>query len=371
VILETQKKSREIIKGNLLTGKADYSAKGDFQKIIDSIDNVAGNVYQYLDDLRGAIVVFDDEYRFTFINGYARNQGYDPAQLLNKSIFEVLPSVEAKAFGKIFDSVKTTGETFHHQIEMVSPKGETFYTDQVIIPIRDESGHISTFMVFGYEITQLVKAQKLSEEMAEQISRTTREQMASFENQAATMHEVRGAVGSLTEKTRKNAEDAQSANILSGRVQEAANTGTQHMQDMSTVMEEIKRSSAEIAKIAVIIQSIASQTNLLALNASIEAARAGEHGKGFSVVADEVRNLAGQSAKAARDASEMIVKSIKRVDEGVEKSGQTAEALRNIVEMTADVAIVIANINNASKEQASEISKIQNIMEDIYRSTPD
>ncbi|MCL2236117.1 MAG: methyl-accepting chemotaxis protein, partial [Defluviitaleaceae bacterium] len=151
------------------------------------------------------------------------------------------------------------------------------------------------------------------------IANSTNEMMSSFEEQAASTSEATEAISVLTEKTRKNADDAGQAKILSDKVQEAAHLGEDYMREMSETMDEIKASSAEIAKVAGIIEGIAFQTNLLALNASVEAARAGEHGKGFAVVADEVRSLAGRSATAAKEASEMIEKSLSRVDDGVLK----------------------------------------------------
>jgi len=206
---------------------------------------------------------------------------------------------------------------------------------------------------------------------ATQISQSNQEFMASFEEQAAAVAEVSEAIGLLTEKTQKNAEDAAAANALAETVQVAAVTGTQHMLDMSAAMEEIKQSSEEIAKVVSVIESIAFQTNLLALNASVEAARAGEQGKGFAVVAEEVRNLAGRSAVAAKDTSEMLNKSLSRVDIGVAKSAQTAEALQNIVDTISSVAIVVADIAHVSNEQAEGISKIQSNMEAIQHSAMD
>ncbi|MCL2617306.1 MAG: methyl-accepting chemotaxis protein [Defluviitaleaceae bacterium] len=233
--------------------------------------------------------------------------------------------------------------------------------DSIIMTVRSVSSLVS----------EIQNSTSKVETGAELISQSTAELMASFEEQAVAMAELRASVEVLTEKTQKNANDAQAANSLSDQVQQAANTGTQHMEDMTAVMDEIKQSSADIAKVASIIENIAFQTNLLALNASVEAARAGEHGKGFAVVAEEVRNLAGRSSEAAKNTSEMIARSISRVDDGVAKSGKTAEALRNIVNITAGVAEVVASIASSSGEQAKEIAQVQNSMDFIYRSTTD
>ena len=235
--------------------------------------------------------------------------------------------------------------------------------------IKDSIGMITD------SVTKLVSEIQLSTSQVEhgsvQISQSTQELMASFEQQSATMSELKEAVGILTNKTQKNASDAQSANSLSGQVQAAAATGTKHMEDMSAVMGEIRQSSEDIARVASIIEGIAFQTNLLALNASVEAARAGEHGKGFAVVAEEVRSLAGRSAQAAKDTSDMISKSLSRSVEGVSKSAETAEALQKIVEITAGVTDMVSNIANGSKEQAEEIRKIQSSIESIHSGAAD
>jgi len=166
VIDETQKMSMEIINGNLLAGRTKYLAKGDFQKIIGSINNVAGNVYQYLSDLRCHIIILDAEYRFMFINKYVMERGYVLSRMLNKTIFEVMPQSESEVLGKNLDQVRNTGGVARYQVDMISPKDEPFNTDQIIVPIRDDSGEITTYLISSYEVTDLVQAQKLAEEAA-------------------------------------------------------------------------------------------------------------------------------------------------------------------------------------------------------------
>ena len=202
---------------------------------------------------------------------------------------------------------------------------------------------------------------------SERIASSMQELMASFESQRLTIDGMKGAILNMNTKTQKNVKNTGNAKTLSDKMKLVAQTGSEHMQNLYTTMEEIKEVSDKTAKIAKVVEDIAFKTNLLALNAAVEASRAGDHGRGFRVVAEEVRSLANRSAQAAKETSLLLEESGNRISIGEVMTEKTSEAFGNIVGITADVAELISEIAVASDEQAKDIDKIKNDMEEIFQ----
>ncbi len=193
---------------------------------------------------------------------------------------------------------------------------------------------------------------------AKLIAASSEEMAQGATEQASAVEELSASVEEIASQTRQNAESASQASQLADHTRISAESGNRQMTRMLSAMEEINESSGNISKIIKVIDDIAFQTNILALNAAVEAARAGEYGKGFSVVAQEVRNLAGRSASAAQETTAMIEASIRKVEDGRRIAEETAQAMGSMVEEIDRVAQLVRGINTASGEQSIGIDQI-------------
>ena len=200
---------------------------------------------------------------------------------------------------------------------------------------------------------------------SEQMSDASQSLAQGATEQNATVQELSNFIRTIAGHADASARNATQAKEISVKAAEKVSGGTEHMNRMSEAMGRINDSSSKIEKIIKTIQDIAFQTNILALNAAVEAARAGEAGRGFSVVADEVRNLANRSAEAVKSTAALIQASSNAVQDGAKIADETGEYLKEIITDVDRMSGLLQSIAAAAGEQASAVRRVNTNVEQI------
>lgn len=271
--------------------------------------------------------------------------------------------------GFLADSIRSTMEILDSYVSEISSillrlsKGDlTVPRDQITDFMGDFSEIKSSFVTilksFNNTLGDIHESSVQVDISSDQVSDAAQMLSQGSTEQAMALEELTDAITEISSQIRENAENAQSANTLTAKVQMEVEESNLHMVTMNSAMNEINESSQEIGKIIKTIEDIAFQTNILALNAAVEAARAGEAGKGFAVVADEVRNLASKSAEASKDTAVLIENSVKAVENGMAIAAQTSHSLGVVKDTTIQVVDTVNRIAGASEKQAESVENV-------------
>jgi len=177
-------------------------------------------------------------------------------------------------------------------------------------------------------------------------------------SQAIAVQQLSCALSDVSKKITENADNSKNADQMILSVQRELQQGNRDLEELTDAMNAIEANALEINNINVIMQNIASKTNLLSMNASVEAARAGEAGKGVAVVASEIRTLAAQCSEAAVNISELLDKTKKSVQNGMENLKVTISFIQSVHDGSDHASELLSQISTATTEQSKAITQI-------------
>ncbi len=208
---------------------------------------------------------------------------------------------------------------------------------------------------------------------ATEIAATAKQQEATISEQAATTNQIAATATEISATTKELENTIDEVAEVAERTARSAATGQQELGNMESTMQQIVDAAGSIASkfevlnekarninsVVTTITKVADQTNLLSLNAAIEAEKAGEYGLGFSVVANEVRRLADQTAVATLDIEQMVKEMQSAVSAGVLSMEKFSVQVRSSAEDVSEVSAQLAQIINEVQTLTPRFESVQ------------
>ena len=351
--------------------QAEYDkTNGNLGKIIDDFGTkiISQKVRDQLADLRKAEGEYDKQSEILWQVFYAEAERNDPeSENRTNAAFKIWDSYSddlESYLNTLIESKAASASQTNDATDSFTAIASTTMIIMLIL-IIGFSVFIAFFIPKGIEkdlhviISKLTASSRTINASATQLNEASESLATGSSKQAAAIEETSATMNETASMVAQNAENTRVAAQIASDTLEVANGGAKAMTELMSAMDELKESSDRVGKIVKTIDDIAFQTNLLAINATVEAARAGgDAGRSFSVVAEEVRNLAQKSAQAVSDTTQIIEKNVSLTKSSREAAAEVLKASQKSSQQTLDLSKLIAEINAASEEQASGIKQI-------------
>lgn len=312
--------------------------------------------------------------------------GYFVIRSITKPLKRLVASAEKISAGDLTERIEVSSKD---ELGVLS-KSFNHMTDSLrslIQGIQDSVEHVASS---SEELTasaeQTSKATEHITYSIEQFSDGTESQSDSIDRATEQVNEMKDGLSDLaeaaaviTESSIESAEISGAGGQLVRKTSGQMSTIDHSVREAEQVVKGLELKSKDITSILRVINGIADQTNLLALNAAIEAARAGEYGRGFSVVAEEVRKLAVQSAESAKEIETLIHEIVKEihtslgmlesvnheVKNGLVLTDETEKSFRDISVKTNQIAGELQNMNATVEQLSAGSQEVSSASEDI------
>ncbi|MHB8174247.1 MAG: methyl-accepting chemotaxis protein [Nitrospirota bacterium] len=294
----------------------------------------------------------------------ATNGNFQALERMDRSVQDIAGSAESLNITSA-DSSATVTE-MAAQVDVVAES-----TANLSSHVEEASSSISEMNMSIKEVAENVKAlSELASKTADGIGHIY-----------VTIREVEGKAKMSASLSQEVSHDADTlGNEAIAKTMEAMGKIKETVEQASVVIEGLSLRSAEVGKIIKVIDEITNQTSLLALNAAILAAQAGEHGKGFSVVANEIKDLAERTSsstgeiakliKSVQEESQAAVKSMRsgkeRVIEGTKTASGAAEALAKIIESSNRSMKTAIEIEQATTRQVDAVQQVADAITNVH-----
>ncbi|WPC76606.1 methyl-accepting chemotaxis protein [Vibrio porteresiae] len=359
-LIETQSNGRDVFVGSLYIKSMDWFVIGavPVDEVFADVNNVTHRIL--LTTLIVAII---------FILGgiWLANSIVNPIRLLAQRFTEL-----GRGDGDLSQRIAVEG---HDEIAQLS-QGFNGFIEKIHVSMREVAETSNALQSAANRVAE--KASTTHDNSQEQRDQTL-QVVAAINEMGATISEIASNASTAADTATDASKNTDTGRDVVNKAKDVIGRLATDMESTGAVVKQLADTTQNIGSILEVIRGISEQTNLLALNAAIEAARAGEQGRGFAVVADEVRNLAGRTASStdeiqaminqlqsdAKDAVEAMLAGQLVTQDGVSAADEAVGVLANISERIHDISDRNIQVATATEEQSTVVHAINVNIEEI------